>query len=465
MIKLPRIGLWPRSFAGQLILLLLIALLLTQALSLWLFHDARRVALIEVARDNILMRTVSMAELIEESPDYMHARILEASASRFANFWISDTPLVETPGRTVTEQRLQTLMSNRFSPPREVLLDLDEARRFGRKPQDRSDAGGKERQRAEKRIGRRVDLSASIAMPDGRYLNVATSYRPPPGALIPLFVQLFLMALAMVAVVALAVRRIARPLKDLAQAADGLGRGETGPPLPARGPSEVQRVTAAFNDMQDRLTRFVKDRTRMLAAISHDLRTPITSLRLRAEFIDDDENREKIIQTLDEMAAMAEATLAFAKDDAKTETGAPTDLGDLLADLAEEQAGLGSRVILTPAASPVIAPCRPVALKRALRNLIDNGVRYGERVEISVAGDQGDALIRISDQGPGIPEDRIADVFEPFVRLDESRSEETGGIGLGLAIARSIIHAHGGTISLSNRPGGGLLVEIRLPLA
>jgi len=463
MIKLPKAALWPRSFAGQLILLLLIALLLTQIFSLWLFHDARRVALIEVARDNILLRSVSMAQLIEESPDYMHARILEASASRFANFWISRTPLVETPGRTVTEQRLQTLMSNRFTPPREVRLDLDEARRFGRRQDDRPATRGEERQRAEKRIGRRADLSASIAMPDGQFLNVATSYRPPPGAFVPLLVQLLLMAVAMVAVVALAVRRIARPLKDLAQAADGLGRGETVSQLRPRGPSEVQRVTVAFNGMQDRLTRFVRDRTRMLAAISHDLRTPITSLRLRAEFIEDDENREKIIQTLDEMAAMAEATLAFARDDAKTETGTPTDLGALLSDLVEEQVGLGSRVVLEPVADPVIAPCRPVALKRALRNLIDNGVRYGERVAISIGKDGADALIRISDHGPGIPGDRIAEVFEPFVRLEESRSGETGGIGLGLAIARSIIHAHGGTVQLENRTEGGLCVSVRLP--
>ncbi|GGB50111.1 two-component sensor histidine kinase [Roseibium aquae] len=464
MIRLPKPGLWPRSFAGQLILLLLLALFLTQAFSLWLFHDARRVALIEVARDNILMRTVSMAKLLEDTPTAMHSRILEASTSRFASFWVADEPIALQTGSSASEQRLRSIMSNRFDPPRDVRLDLEEPRRFGTDRKDTSPEAADRRKRPESRIGRRDDLSVSIPLQDGRYLNVATSYRPPPQAFVPLIVQLLLMALATILIVAFAVRRMARPLRDLARAADKLGRGEDLAPLPQRGPSEVRSVTLAFNDMQDRLTRFVKDRTRMLAAISHDLRTPITSLRIRAEFIEDEENREKIIQTLEEMSAMAEATLAFARDEAALERGEPVDLLTLLRDLTDEQEDLGTHVALNPAPS-VLVPCRPVALKRALRNLIDNGARYGEAVTLTLATEGRDAVIRVQDEGPGIPEERLGEVFEPFVRLEASRSLETGGIGLGLAIARSIIHAHGGTISLSNRSEGGLTAEVRLPLA
>ena len=225
---------------------------------------------------------------------------------------------------------------------------------------------------------------------------------------------------------------------------------------------EVRAVTTAFNDMQDRLTRFVRDRTRMLAAISHDLRTPITSLRLRAEFIEDEENRDRIIETLDEMAAMTAAALSFARNEAHAEPSDPTNLTALLTALAGDQQDMGHDVDVT-SSERIVLTCKPVALKRAFRNLIENGVRYGEAVTVSIEDTGSNVVVRIKDKGPGIPEDQLADVFEPFVRLEESRSEETGGIGLGLAITRSIIHAHGGTITLKNRPTGGLEAEVRLP--
>jgi len=202
----------------------------------------------------------------------------------------------------------------------------------------------------------------------------------------------------------------------------------------------------------------------MLAAISHDLRTPITSLRLRAEFIDDDENREKMIEVLEEMAAMTEATLRFARDEAHAEKAENADLGAILEALAGDQQDLGHECSVD-VEEKIVLSCRPVALKRALRNLIENAIRYGDSVSITAARMANEVAIRISDKGPGIPEDRLKDVFEPFVRLEESRNEETGGIGLGLAITRSIIHAHGGTITLKNRPERGLEAEVRLPLA
>lgn len=471
----------PKSLAGQLIGLLLIALFVAQAISVWIFHDERRIALIAVARDNLLTRSASIAMLLEDTPPSLHDRILEASSSRFSAFWISDTPAVTEPGDDGTEVRLETFMANKFDPPREVRIELSEPRyreqrdrredddRFGRKDADDDDDTSwhkryrDDQPRKPRRILRRhVDLSLAIPLADGQYLNVATSYRPPPRAIAPLLVQLGLMALAIVAIVALAVRRASRPLRNLADAAEKLGRGEDIPPLAETGPSEVRTVTRAFNEMQDRLTRFVRDRTRMLAAISHDLRTPITSLRIRAEFIEDEENREKIIETLDEMAQMTEAALAFARDEANREEMRPVDLGGLLESLAGDQQDLGHEASVN-APERIVLSCRPVSLKRALRNLIENGIRYGEAVEIALAREDGDALVTITDRGPGIPEDRLKDVFEPFVRLEESRSEETGGIGLGLAITRSIIHAHGGTIDLVNRPEGGLQAIIRLP--
>ncbi|WP_346910712.1 ATP-binding protein [uncultured Roseibium sp.] len=472
---------FPRSLAGQLIGLLLIALFAAQAIGIWIFHDERRIALIEVARDNILLRAVSIAKLIDDTPETLQTRILEASSSRHTTFWIGDAPVVRAPGTDRTEVHLQQILADRFSPPRDVLLDLMDPRSrqpdFGNLREDDEDKDGERPQRPSLRSpsdrvhsGRlhrlkrgHIDLALSIPLSDGSFLNVETNYRPPPRTLMPLLVQLGLMALAVILIVAFAVRRVSRPLRDLANAAERLGRGEDVAELKATGPLEVRTVTEAFNSMQDRLTRFVRDRTRMLAAISHDLRTPITSLRLRAEFIEDDENRDKIIETLEEMSQMTEATLAFARDEAAKEEAKPTDLASLLESLAGDQQDLGHKATVNEVDRLVIT-CRPVALKRAFRNLIENGIRYGNSVEIDLARDRKEAVVTISDQGPGIPEDRLAEVFEPFVRLEESRSEETGGIGLGLAITRSIIHAHGGTIELKNGDDRGLKAVVRLPI-
>ncbi|MTH98380.1 ATP-binding protein [Roseibium sp. RKSG952] len=462
----------PSSLAGQLIALLLFALVAAQVISIWVFHDERKVAVMQVVRDNLLSRAVSVAELIEETPDSVHDRVLSASSSRYANFWVAPGPIVSQTGESRAEQRLRGYLNSQFQAPRDVRINIESEAPRDRPPKVSPEQENTPETRAPDRKGHRenwrkamrreIDLTMSIPLEDGRWLNVATSYRPPEQPLLPLMVQLGITALAIIVIVGFAARRIARPLRELAGAADRLGRGEDIPELTVAGPREVRAVTLAFNDMQARLTRFVRDRTRMLAAISHDLRTPITSLRLRAEFIEDDENREKIIETLDEMAAMTEATLAFARDEAAREDAEETNLADLLESLAGDQTDLGHTVTF-PATDPLVITCRPISIKRALRNLIENAIRYGGDAEVSLAPETGNAVIRITDNGPGIPEDRLQDVFEPFVRLEESRSEETGGIGLGLAITRSIIHAHGGTITLKNRPEGGLEAEVRLP--
>lgn len=466
--------LWPRSLASQLIVLLLAAIFFAQALSIWIFHDERRIALVAAARDNLLARAVSIAELLEDTPLPLQSRILEASSSRFAVFWLGETPLARDPGQSRFEQRLQGILSKRLQHDQTVHVNIHADEKRGPKVRRTKDNDGdgsyswryvpkNERPpNLRKIMNKPEDLSLSIRMTDGRWLNVATSYRPPPGAYIPLLVQLGLTAVLTVLIIGFAVRRVTRPLKTLSVSAEKFGRGEEQEPLQLSGPREVQALTSSFNNMQDRLTRFVKDRTRMLAAISHDLRTPITSLRIRAEFIDDEENREKMIETLDEMATMTEATLRFARDEAHAEGAEETDLGAMLEGLAGDQMDLGHDCGLN-LEKDVTLTCRPIALKRALRNLIENGIRYGGGVSIFAATTNGEVIIRVSDKGPGIPEDRLKDVFEPFVRLEESRNEETGGIGLGLAIARSIIHAHGGTITLKNGTASGLTAEVRLP--
>jgi len=308
-------------------------------------------------------------------------------------------------------------------------------------------------------------VSTDIPLPDGRWLHSQqrTTMMHPHWDRVLRF-SLPMIALSIMLVVLLFSHRIVRPLKTLAQAVGRISRGEPPRPLPLQGPRSVREITAAFNDMHERLDRFITDRTRMIAAISHDLRTPLASLRIRAELISDERLRQDIVRTLDEMAMMAEETLSFAGDDAAREPVQVVNPGTLIDDVVEVQRSFGHPVEWFPPASTQSCHCRPVHLKRALTILLDNAVRYGAgwvKVELQVKGNAIE--INIHDNGPGIPEDQLQRVFEPFVRLDAARSMETGGVGLGLAIARSCIRGQGGELRLHNRPEGGLVAVMTLP--
>lgn len=256
-----------------------------------------------------------------------------------------------------------------------------------------------------------------------------------------------------------AVKRITRPIQDLSEAAEKLGRGEHGGRLNESGPKELAILTQAFNKMQERLIRFVHDRTKMLAAISHDLRTPITSLRLRTEFIEDEGLRDKMINTLEDMQTMVESLLTFAKQESAEEPMIEIDLLATLKELAEEfpyqtqLSGLQSCSFV----------CQQTSMRRAFRNLINNAIKYGETAHIFVDKHNGHIVISVQDNGAGIPEDKLTEIFEPIVRLDKARNTEQGSVGLGLSITRTIIHKHGGTIRAENGKSG-LNVIIELPL-
>jgi len=260
----------------------------------------------------------------------------------------------------------------------------------------------------------------------------------------------------------IAARQFAGPIEDLAAAVRGFGVNPQAPPIAESGPRELRQVIRTFNEMQAQIQKFVSYRTMMLAAISHDLRTPLTLLRLRAENVENGDEREKMLATIAEMETMIAATLAFARDEAKAEPRRPTDLTALVASIVHDMADAGRPVTLDPA-EPIVALCQPAALKRALINLIDNAIQYGKAAHLAVATTAAECVITVDDEGPGIPEAELQRVFQPFYRLEESRSRDTGGIGLGLAIALSIVQAHGGTITLSNRPNGGLRAALTLP--
>ena len=283
----------------------------------------------------------------------------------------------------------------------------------------------------------------SIQLEDGQWLNA----RSNGGADLTIFLAPILLSaltslLGIGGSVIILARGITRPLRDLSEAADLLGRGETARPIAVTGPTEVARTAGAFNRMQQRLTRFVRDRTAMLAAINHDLRTPITSLRLRAEFIEDPALRDDMIETTEEMRTMVDSYLAFSRQEAVEEERASVDLAALLADLAAAQ----PEVSLAPCQATHVL-CRPLSIKRVFRNLIDNGVKYGQRVRIALQYDADQLSIEFRDDGPGIPRDMYEEIFTPFTRMDSSRNITDGSVGLGLTIARSLIRKQGGDIT------------------
>jgi signal transduction histidine kinase len=277
-----------------------------------------------------------------------------------------------------------------------------------------------------------------------------------------LLLSLGVLLAVVIAVTLLAVRWVTKPLDTLAAAAQSLGEDINRPPLDERGPLEVGRAARAFNAMQQKLSKFISDRTRIFAAMSHDLKTPITRLRLRAELLDDAELRAKFVKDLEEMEAMVSAALDFMRGVDQQAPAQPVDVMALLESLQADAREIGSDVAIEGA---VEAPYRGHAqtLKRCIGNLIDNAVKYGKRATLVVANTPAGLTITVRDEGPGIPEAELERVFEPFYRLDASRNRATGGNGLGLTIARNIARAHGGEVVLRNRPGGGLEAVLTLP--
>ncbi len=275
--------------------------------------------------------------------------------------------------------------------------------------------------------------------------------------------NLALMLAVVVALIWMVARMTVRPLTRLAQAARGLGENLRQAPLPEDGPSEVREATQAFNAMQDRIRHGIEEREHFLAAVSHDLKTPVTRMRLRSELLTDANLRERFLRDLDEMQQMLGGALDFLRGKAADEAQSPIDMLALLESLVDDQAELGRDIRLAAGADAVRFVGRPQALRRAIGNLVDNALKYGRRATLALDDDGKLLRIVVEDEGPGIPEAELERVFEPFHRVDSSRNRETGGVGLGLAIVRQIAIDHGGEVTLANRAGGGLRAELRLP--
>lgn len=307
-------------------------------------------------------------------------------------------------------------------------------------------------------------FSVSVRQADGRWLTVT----PDPG-LTPspwqqrLLLWLGLSLLALIPLAYLFARRLAAPIAAFAAAAERLGRDPRAPPLTLHGPSEIGVAVKAFNEMQQRLARYVDDRTAMIGAIAHDLRTPLTRLRFRLEEAPESV-RGKMVSDIAEMEAMISAAIAFVRDASTPAQRSRLELSSLLESLADDMNDTGLDATVEQA-DRVVVDGDPVALRRLFNNLLENAVKFGGAARVRVLAREGSAIVQIDDPGPGLPEDELEKVFEPFYRCEQSRSRDSGGIGLGLPVVRSIARAHGGDATLANRAKGGLRVTVILPSA
>jgi signal transduction histidine kinase len=447
----------PRTVTGQLVAAAAIAFIISQAAMIAIIADERQTAARQWWTGYILGRIASVVELLDRTPDSLHGNVLSASDTRYLTFDVTKEGPDSQAGIDEKAVYLVELRAMVRKPPEKVLIDVRET------PWSETFAFwlAKWRQSPPPQID--PWLEASVQLDNGKWLNLEVQPRldPPPFAL--LLIPVATMLAIFGSTIAILIRHVTRPVQNLAHAAEAFGRGEEVTPVPPTGPAEIRQAIEAFNNMRERLSRFVLDRTKMLATVGHDLRTPITTMRLRAEFVEDEETRERMLSTLDEMQQMTEAALNFAKEEAVAEPTKTVDLNALVQTVCSDQADM-SRNVHYSENGRLLYRCRPNSLKRAVRNLVENAVVHGRSARVALDHPAPDIRITIEDDGPGIPEQYMAQVFMPFVRLDESRGQETGGIGLGLAIARSIVRGHGGDIQINNRPEGGLRATVRLPV-
>jgi len=305
-------------------------------------------------------------------------------------------------------------------------------------------------------------FSASLRLEDGRWATV----EPPRGLLSPwqrqMLVALVLSMLLLAPLVWWMARRLTRPIRVFAEAAERLGANPEAEPMAASGPSEVRTAIHAFNDMQASLRRHMRQRTQTVAAIAHDLRTPLTRLRFRAEQAPE-AVRDRMAADIEEMDALIAQAMAFVRGETTTEQRERFDLNALAADCSTGFAETGEAVAFD-SGGPLPVEADPTALRRALGNLIANAVKYGGGARVRAFPTDGQAVVEIEDDGPGLPPEELDAVFEPFHRGERSRNRETGGAGLGLTVARQAARAAGGDVTLINRPGGGLTARLSLPL-
>ena len=439
---------------GWLIALMLSVLVASQAVILTTLMTERRLAAAADQRNATFRRIDGIVESLA-------TRRREARSDEFAFgpeflYFASDSPAV---AREQVDESATALLRRTLN--RRAVTEVRVARRG---------AAGRLPDRRELRVAPplrrdpRVQRWASVALPSGLWVNVVATSRPPRGLTPSVAIAALASALGVTIAAVATARRFTRPLERLAAAAEKVGRSPELERAPEEGPEDLRRVAREFNAMAERVKRMLDEQQLLLRAIGHDLRTPLSSLRIRLEFVDDRELRERMSSTIAEMEQLTAIALDAARGGAVQEAVRRIDLCALASAVCEDAAELGRPVVLVDAEEADVFG-RSSELRRAIQNLIDNAVLHGGGARVRVLRERNDAAIVVEDDGPGIPEADLPRVTEPFVRLDPSRNAEAGGHGLGLTIAKAIVERHSGSLTLTNRAEGGVRAALRLPAA
>ncbi|KAF1054251.1 MAG: Osmolarity sensor protein EnvZ [Stenotrophomonas maltophilia] len=452
--------LWPRTLFGRLVVILVGGMLSAQVLTGSIWYDVRHTQALEIPLRLAAARLADLQRVAQSRPEAFEDYLAAVSKPGFRPMLEHAPCDEERPGVDAASERLlrRALLEQGGKAEGLRLLQVELRESDGR-------AAGLLDLFGSRHVDAYLLLESPLA--DGRWLRLAIiegqgwSSQSAVDVALDYLLRLYLLRIVVVVLIALlAVRLVVGPLERLARAAESLGEDIHRPPLDIQGPLEVRRAARAFNTMQRRLVESLGERMRMLAAVSHDLRSPITRLRLRTEMLPEETLRERFRKDLDDMEGMVTATLDFISDSDLDEPRQPVEVNALLSSLA---ADLEEEGIDLPIHGRAVAPLPgyPLSLLRALRNLVENALRYAGHAEIEVDDQGGSLSLRVLDRGPGIATEQLERVMEPFYRLEGSRNRSTGGYGLGLSIAQTIAAAHHGELRLSNREGGGLQAELR----
>ena len=453
----------PKSLVGQISLIMLLGVVLILSVSMQFYSDDRQRVVNFVSSDSTLERVSSLITILNNTPIDLHNEIIRASQGRGFYLSLDTQAVVKGEGSTELASNLNELLITEVEDIRIVAANI---KRVERKKDSMTQH---EKARAEKRARYNVKLTGSILLTGKNWLNFssaidkdATHFSWQTILWVVLFTFLILSTMAWI------VKRALKPIETLAIVAKRVGSERDFKNIDEVGPSEVIPAITAFNQMQDNLSTFIDDRSKMLAAISHDLRTPITSLRLRLEFVEPGEDQRRMLETVHQMEQMLKATLDFAKDDAHKEAKQELEIVSLLSTICDDYRDRGIDINLT-SADKLIFRLWPVAFRRVIENIINNSIAYGKdvagevHITVQVSLKKENLVIAISDTGEGIDDGLFDEVIKPFVRLDKARDTQDSSVGLGLAISHGIVQAHAGEIVFSNLPTGGFHVEISLP--
>lgn len=448
-----RAAFWPARLSSQMALLIAIALFIAQAINLALLLEGRRQLRVQQVVGPAVARIVDANEAIAGGKP-LDAEVRRRGRMRL----VPANPLGAGAVHSAdVEAALRAALAEAGLPAGQIHTDI---RRISASD-PRIARFGRARARRYARFG--AELVMAVELPGRGWLVLSAPWLRAAGWLFwQLLGQTLILYVIVLVPVLWAARHISRPLQALAGAARDFAPGIDHAPLIERGPQDVRAVTTAFNALRLRVSAMLDEKDRMLGAIGHDLRTPLAALRVRIESVEDEADRARMAETIDEMNHMLDDILSLARLGRPNEPLADVDLGSLVDAVVEDFRALGAPVDMAEA-SRVTLRLRASLMRRAIRNLIENAVKYGERARVQITEAPGSVAVVVADDGPGIPPERLDAVLTPFTRLEESRNRETGGIGLGLALARAIVQNAGGELTLVNRPGGGLDATITLP--